>query len=82
MGLPKCLTDNEAETKLCKVFQNLDCNVNTKDLDACHWLKNKEQVILKLRRWKDCEKVLKAKNDLKKPNTTNLDLLEGSKNFC
>ena len=71
----------EAETKVCQIFQSLDCNVNKEDLDACHWLKDKERVIVKFCRRKDCEKVLKAKNDLRKLDTTNLDLLEGSKIF-
>ena len=81
VGLPKSLTNDEAETKVCQIFRSLDGNVNKEDLDACHWLKDKERVIVKFCRRKDCEKVLKAKNDLRKVNTTNLDLPEGSKIF-
>ena len=66
---------------MCQIFRSLDCNVNKEDLDACHWLKDKERVIVKFCRRKDCEKVSKAKNDLRKLNTTNLDLPEGSKIF-
>ena len=77
VGLPKSLTNDEAETKVCQIFRSLDCNVNKEDLDACHWLKHKERVIVKFCRRKDCEKVLIAKNDLRKLNTTNLDLTEG-----
>ena len=81
VGLPKSLTNDEAETKWCQIFRSFDCNVNKEDFDACHWLRNKKRVILKFFRSKDCEKFLKAKNDLRKLNTTNLDLPEGSKIF-
>ena len=80
-GLPKSLTNDEAETKVRQIFQSLDCNADKEDLDACHWLKDKEQVIVKFCRTKDCEKVLKAKNDLRKFDSTNLDLPKGSKIF-
>ena len=47
VGLPKSLSNDEAGTKVCQIFQSLDCNVNKEDLDACHWLKDKERVIVK-----------------------------------
>ena len=81
VGLPKSLTNDEAETKLCKIFRSLDCNVNREDLDACHSLMDKKRVIVKFCQRKDCGKVLKAKNDLRKLNTTNLDLPERSNTF-
>ena len=64
VGLPKSLTNDEAETKVCQIFGSLDCNGNKEDLDACHLLKDKERVIVKFCRRKDCD-------------TTNLDLPEG-----
>ena len=75
VGLPKSLTNDKAETKLCQIFRSLDCNV-TCNLDACHWLKDKKRVIVKFCRTKNCDKALKAINDLRKLNTTNLDLPE------
>ena len=66
---------------MCQLFGSLDYNVNKEDLDPCHWLQDKERVIVKLCRRKDCGKVLKAKSNLRKPDTTNLDLPEGSKIF-
>ena len=81
MGLPKFLTNNEAETKVCQMFQSLDCNVSKEDLDACHFLKDQEEVIVKFCQRKNYEKVLKANIDLRKLNTANLDVAEGSKIF-
>ena len=64
-----------------QIFLSLECNVSKEDLDACHWLKDKERVIVKFCQSKDCEKVFKTKNDLRKLDETNLDLPEGSKIF-
>ena len=66
---------------MCQIFQSLNCNVNKSDLDACHWLKNKEQVVVKFCQMKDCETVLKAKSDLPNLNKTNIDLSKGSRIF-
>ena len=66
---------------MCQIFRSLDCNVNKEGLDACHWLKDKERVTVEFCQREDCEKVLKAKNDLRKLDTINLDLLEGFKIF-
>ena len=79
LGLPKSLINDEAETKVFQIFRSLDCNVDKEDLDVSHRLKDKERVIVKLCRRKDCEKNLKAKNELWKLDTTNLDLPEESK---
>ena len=35
-GLPKTLTNDKAETKVCQIFRSLDCNVDKEDLDACY----------------------------------------------
>ena len=40
--LPKSLANDAIETKVWQIFQSLDCNVDKKDLDPCHWLKDKE----------------------------------------
>ena len=63
------------------MFQSLDCNVSKEDLDACHFLKDQEEVIVKFCQGKNYEKVLKANNDLRKLDTANLDVAEGSKIF-
>ena len=81
VGLIKSLTNDKSETKVCQIFQSLNCNVDKEYLDACHWLKDNERVIVKFCRRKDCEKVLSAKSDLQKLDTTNLDLSECSKIF-
>ena len=82
VALPKSLTNDEAETKGCQIFRSLDCNFNKEDLNVCLWLKNKERVIAKFRRRKDCEKFLKAKNNIRKLDTANLYLPEGNQGLC
>ena len=61
-----------------QIFRSTDCDINKEELNACHWLKDNERVIVKFCWRKDYDKVLKAKNDLDPPN---LDLPEGSKIF-
>ena len=63
------------------MFQSLDCNANKEYLHPYHFLKDKEEVIVKFCQRGNCEKVLKANNDLRKLNTTNPDVAEGSKIF-
>ena len=51
--LPKSLSNDKAERKVCQIFRSLDCNVNKENFYACHWLKDKERVIVKFCRSKD-----------------------------
>ena len=66
---------------MCQICQSLDYNVNKEHLVACYWFKDTERVIIKFCQRKDCEKVLKAKNELRELSKTNLDLGEGSEIF-
>ena len=79
--LPKSLINGEAESRMCQICQSLDYNVNKEHLVACYWLKDTERVIVKFCQRKGCEKVLKAKNELRELSKTNLDLGEGSEIF-
>ena len=45
VGLPKSFTIDEAKRRCAKFFQSLGWNVNKDDLNARHWVKNKQQVI-------------------------------------
>ena len=62
---------------MCQIFQSFNCNVIKDDLDAGHWFKDKEWVILKFCQINDNEKVLKAKNELQKLSAIKLDNAEG-----
>ena len=54
---PKSLTNDKTETKLCQVFESLDCNVKRKIWMFVSGLRAYSEFC-----WmKDCEKVLKAK---------------------
>ena len=53
--------------------------LNKEDLDACHMYMDRERVIVKFCQKEDYPKILKDKNNLRKLNTTNQDLPEGSK---
>ena len=59
----------------------MNCNVNKEDSNVCHWSTDKENVIIKFYQRKDCGKILKAKIDIRKVNTSHLNLRVGSKVF-
>ena len=47
VGLKKSLSNDERESKICDILNKLGCDIAKVDLDACHWLKDKEGLILK-----------------------------------
>ena len=55
--------------------------VSMDNLEACHHLNNKARAKVKFLRRRDCGQILRAKNDLKHINATNLDFSEDSKTF-
>ena len=60
------------EDSVSKTFDKLNCNVKDKDnLEDCHRLKT-DRVIVKFPKRKDCNQVLRVKNDLKNINMTGL----------
>ena len=63
--LAKSLSNNQADGRVCDIFGKLGCNITRYDLDACHWLKDKERVIVKFFEREDFEQVLSVNNDLK-----------------
>lgn len=43
--LPKSLTNEETEAKVCQIIQSLDCNVNKEHLDACNQLEARNELL-------------------------------------
>ena len=80
VGLPKSLTNDKADTKLCQIFQILTAMSIKKIWVRVVGLRTRVSYCKVLSK-EDRGKVLKAKIDLRKLNTTNLDLPEGSKMF-
>lgn len=79
VGLPDSTTDNE----VCSVFKKIGVDVSVDNIEACHPLKsdNKNKIIVKFSKRKDCQAVLENKKKLKNLSNEELGLETNSKVF-
>ena len=73
--------------KLRGIFGKIGVQVDERDIQACHHLKEKDRAIVKFASRKDCLKILRVKKDLKSLDPTELDFPESTKiyineSFC
>ena len=66
---------------LLKLLVYLRINVNERDIQACHRLREKDRPIVKFVNRKDCTNILRVKKDLKHLDPTKLSFTEGTKIF-
>ena len=67
-GIPNGTPDSQLEDKVREVFDKIDSAVKSKNIEACHWIKNKHggrRVIIKLSKRKDTDRIRKNKKKLK-----------------
>ena len=79
VGLPDSTTDNE----VCSVFKKIGVDVSVDNIEACHPLKsdNKNKIIVKFSKRKDCQAVIENKKKLKNLSNEELGLATNSKVF-
>ena len=79
VGLPDSTTDNE----VCSVFKKIGVDVSFDNIEACHPLKsdNKNKIIVKFSKRKDCQAVLENKKKLKNLSNEELGVETNSKVF-
>ena len=79
VGLPDSTTDNE----VCSVFKKIGVDVSVDNIEACHPLKsdNKNKIIVKFSKRKDCQAVLENKKKLKNLSNEELGVETNSKVF-
>ena len=70
--IPPSFHHNQLEESICKIFDQLNCNLIKNNLQDCHRLKD-DRKIAKFSNRKDCKQALSAKNDLKNINMADLD---------
>ena len=78
-GLHDSTTDNE----VCSVFKKIGVDVSVDNIEACHPLKsdNKNKIIVKFSKRKDCQAVLENKKKLKNLSNEELGVETNSKVF-
>ena len=79
VGLPDSTTDNE----VCSVFKKIGVDVSVDNIEACHPLKsdNKNKIIVKFSKRKDCQAVLENKKKLKNLLNEEFEVETNSKVF-
>ena len=81
LGIPSSIRDQDLEDKVRNVFREIGVNINERDIQACHRLREKDRTIVKFVNRKDCTNILRVKKDLKHLDPSKLSFSEGTKIF-
>ena len=81
VGIPNSISNSILEETVCGVFKKIGVEIDERDVQACHRLKEKERTIVKFVNRKDCLQILRVKKDLKSLDPTELDFPENTKIF-
>ena len=76
-GIPDSIPNNDLEETVLKIFNETGVTVNSRDVEACHRLKQKanpKKVIIKLSKRKDVVRVMTNKKKLKSMKPQNIGL--------
>ena len=81
VGIPNSVGNSVLEETVRGVFKKIGVEIDERDVQACHRLKEKERTIVKFVNRKDCLQILRVKKDLKSLEPTELDFPENTKIF-
>ena len=81
VGIPNSVGNSVLEEPVRDVFKKIGAEIEERDVQACHRLKEKERTIVKFVNRKDCLRILRVKKDLKSLDPTELDFPENTKIF-
>ena len=81
VGIPNSVGNSVLEETVRDVFKKIGVEIDERDVQACHRLKEKERTIVKFVNRKDCLQILRVKKDLKSLEPTELDFPENTKIF-
>ena len=74
VGLPTDIGDKNLEDIVTDLTSKIGCEVSKENIEACHFTGKKQNVIVKLSRRKDCQRILESKQKLKDVTLNDLDL--------
>ena len=77
VGIPSSVHQNQLQNSVCKIFENLNCNILKDNVEDSHCLKG-DRVIVKFSKRRDCQQVLSVKNALKNINMADLGFEENA----
>ena len=64
VGIPSSVRDQDLEDKVRNIFGEIGININKREIQACHRLREKGRMIIKFVNRKDCTNILRVKKDL------------------
>ena len=67
VGIPRSVNGNTLKEKVTQVFEEVGCNIDPSNIEACHRLtKKNDSPIVKFSRRRDCQRVQSVKKNLQK----------------
>ena len=77
-GIPNTIKQDELENKVLTIFKKVGCDIKNENIEACHRVRRKNNLIIKFSKRKDCQQVYSVKKDLGKLDMKEVDLPEGT----
>ena len=81
IGIPLSIRDQDLVGNVQNVFEEIGVNIDERDIQACHQLREKDRAIVKFVNRKDCTNILRVKKNLKDLDPSKLSFSEGTKTF-
>ena len=81
VGIPNSIDNSALEETVRDVFKKIGVEIDERDVQASHRLKEKDRTIVKFVDRKDCLQILGVKKELKSLDPTYLDFSENTKIF-
>ena len=79
-GIPETVQNECLEDKVCEILKTIDIDIDSRQIEACHRIKN-NRTILKLSHRKDAVMILSKRKNLKNSDFSELDLGENPSIF-
>ena len=81
VDIPNSVGNSVFEETVRSVFKKIGVEIDERDVQACHRLKEKKRTIVKFLNRKDCLQILRVKKNLKSLDLTDPDFPENAKIF-
>ena len=75
IGIPSSIKDQDLESKVHNIFEEIGVNIDERDTQDCHRLREKDRTIVKFVNRKDCTNILRVKKNLKHLICSSFDML-------
>ena len=81
VGFLRSVDDNSLAKKFVQVFEKVGCSIDSSNIEACHRITKRNDIIVKFCRRKSCQRLLSVKKNLQKLKIEDIGLTGDSKAF-